>query len=155
MSTKTSIIESRAKRDDSTKMTSISINVFIIRRRISRFMSSKMRSTSMKSKTKDAKTKKSKIENAKTKELNTTKKSRTTTKSFSEVESATNFSRFEKIFSERKRVDRESTYKDFLLLLIFCLNFRSRLIISTDLRKETKDFVLRVNRRFVMIIDKE
>ncbi len=153
MSTRTSIIELRAKRDDSTKMTLTSINVFIIHKKISRFMSSKIRSTSMKSKAKIAKTKKSKVEKAKTEESNTTKKSETTTKSFSKVKSATNFSKFEKIFFERERINRESTYKDFLSLSIFCLNFRSRLIISVDLRKKAKDFASRVNWKFVMMID--
>jgi hypothetical protein len=109
----------------------------------------------MKSKVKDAKTEELKIENAKTKESNTTKKSKTTTKSFSKIKSATSFSKFEKIFFDLERIERESTYKDFLSLSIFCLSFRSRLIISADLREEAKDFVSRMNREFVMIIDKK
>jgi hypothetical protein len=106
-------------------------------------------------KRKTRKQKKSKIENAKTEKSNTKEESETTTKSFSKVESATNFSRFEEIFSDSERVERESTYKDFLSLSIFCLSFRSRLIISADLRKKAKDFVSRVSREFVMIIDKK
>jgi hypothetical protein len=109
----------------------------------------------MKSKAKDAKTEKSKVENAKTEESNTTKKSETTTKSFSKVKSAMNFSKFEKIFFDSKRIERESTYKDFLSLSNFCLSFRSRLIISADLREKAKDFVSRVSREFVMITDKK
>ncbi len=96
----------------------------------------------MKSKVENAKTKKSKIENAKTKELNTTKRLKTTTKSFSKAKSATNFSNFDRIFFKQERIDRESIYKDCLFLSIFCLNFRSRLITSADLRKKAKDFVL-------------
>jgi hypothetical protein len=35
------------------------------------------------------------------------------------------------------------------------LSFRSRLIISADLREEAKNFVSRINREFVMIINKK
>jgi hypothetical protein len=114
-----------------------------------------MRLTLIKLKTKNAKIKKLKIEKTKTKKANTTKKSKTTTKLFSKIKSMTKFSRFERIFFERERINRESTYNDFLFLLIFYLHFRSRLIILIDLRKKTKDFVSRMNRRFVIIIDKK
>ncbi len=127
------------------KMILISINVFIIRKKISRFTSSMIKSTSMKSE----------IKNVKIKKSNTTKKSKTTTKSFSEVESTTNYSKFEKMFFEKERINRESTYIDFLFLSIFCSNFRSRLIISADLREETKNFVSRMSQKFVMIVDKK